>query len=67
MDPISGALMGLNGWLGPHRLAVALPSRRRTGQSCLAWRSYVICPIGPKDAAWLKPEQRKWLCERLAM
>ena len=64
--PISGALMGLDGkwgltgwqWLF---LLEGLPA------VVLGFAVFYYLPDRPRDAAWLKPEQRTWLLERLAM
>jgi ACS family tartrate transporter-like MFS transporter len=64
--PISGALLGLDGWLGLAGwqllfLVQGLPAVL-LGVAVLRY-----LPDGPEDAAWLQPEQRKWLMDRLAM
>src|SRR6266498_383152 len=64
--PISGALMGLNGWLGltGWQLLFLLEGVPAVVLGLAVLR---FLPDGPKDAAWLEPEQRKWLIERLAI
>ena len=64
--PISGALMGLNGWLGltGWQLLFLIEGVPAVVLGLAVLR---FLPDGPKDAAWLEPEQRKWLIERLAI
>ena len=63
--PISGALLGLSGWLGLTGwqwlfLLEGLPAVA-LGIAVLRY-----LPDRPENAAWLAPEQRTWLLERLA-
>jgi ACS family tartrate transporter-like MFS transporter len=64
--PISGALMGLNGWLG---LAGWQWLFLLEGVPAVFLGLVVLCylPDRPKDATWLSTEQREWLVERLAI
>jgi ACS family tartrate transporter-like MFS transporter len=64
--PISGALMGLRGQLGLTGwqwlfLLEGVPA------ILLGVAVLFYLPDRPESAAWLRPEQRKWLVERLAM
>jgi MFS transporter, ACS family, tartrate transporter len=64
--PISGALLGLDGWLGLTGwqwlfLLEGLPA------VILGVAVLVYLPDSPEEAAWLQPEQRKWLVHRLAI
>jgi ACS family tartrate transporter-like MFS transporter len=64
--PISGALMGLSGRIGLAGwqwlfLLEGVPA------VVLGVAVYRFLPDRPEDAAWLEPEQRKWLVERLAI
>ena len=63
--PISGALLGLDGRLGLHGwqwlfLLEGIPSVL-VGLAVL-----VLLPDRPRDARWLRPEERAWLEERMA-
>jgi ACS family tartrate transporter-like MFS transporter len=64
--PISAALMGLNGWLG---LAGWQWLFLLEGVPAVVLGLVVLCylPDRPEDATWLRPEQREWLVERLAI
>jgi ACS family tartrate transporter-like MFS transporter len=64
--PISGALLGLNGWQGLTGwqwlfLLEGLPA------VVLGVVVLFHLPDTPQVAAWLQPEQRKWLVDRLAI
>jgi MFS family permease len=64
--PISGALMGLSGWLGLRGwqwlfLLEGVPA------VVLGFVVLRYLPDRPEDATWLRPEQREWLVERLAI
>jgi ACS family tartrate transporter-like MFS transporter len=64
--PFSGALMGLNGWLGLTGwqwlfLLEGVPA------VVLGFVVLRYLPDRPEDATWLRPEQRQWLVERLAI
>jgi ACS family tartrate transporter-like MFS transporter len=64
--PISGVLLGLSGWLGLTGwqwlfLLEGLPAVA-LGLAVLRY-----LPDRPASAAWLEPEQRTWLLERLAI
>jgi len=63
--PISGALLGLNGRLGIAGwqwlfLLEGLPA------VLLGFLVFRVLPDRPERAAWLRPEQREWLVNRLA-
>ena len=63
--PVSGALMGLGGRLGLAGwqwlfLLEGVPA------VVLGMAVLRFLPDRPEGAAWLEPEQRKWLVERLA-
>ena len=63
--PISGALLGLNGRLGIAGwqwlfLLEGLPA------VLLGFLVFRVLPDRPESAAWLRPEQREWLVNRLA-
>jgi ACS family tartrate transporter-like MFS transporter len=63
--PISGALLGLNGWLGLPGwqwlfIIEGLPA------IALGFTVSRYLPDRPEDATWLRTEQRMWLVERLA-
>jgi ACS family tartrate transporter-like MFS transporter len=63
--PISGALLGLSGQLGLTGwqwlfLLEGVPA------VVLGFAVLRYLPDRPEDAAWLEPEQRRWLLERLA-
>jgi len=64
--PISGALMGLSGRLG---LTGWQWLFLLEGVPAVVLGVAVLCflPDRPESAAWLEPEQRKWLVERLAI
>lgn len=64
--PISGALLGLSGSLGLTGwqwlfLLEGLPA------VVLGFAVLRYLPDGPENAAWLMPDQRRWLLERLAI
>ena len=64
--PISGALLGLNGTLGLAGwqwlfLLEGIPA------IVLGVMVFRYLPDRPETAAWLEPEQRRWLTERLAI
>jgi MFS transporter, ACS family, tartrate transporter len=63
--PISGALLGLNGWLG---LTGWQWLFLLEGVPAIVLGAVVLryLPDRPETAAWLDAEQRRWLCERLA-
>jgi ACS family tartrate transporter-like MFS transporter len=63
--PISGALLGLNGWLGltGWRWLFLLEGFPAVALGIAVLR---YLPDRPENAAWLVPEQRRWLVERLA-
>jgi MFS family permease len=63
--PISGLLLNLNGWLGLHGwqwlfLMEALPA------VIMCFVMWFLLTDRPENAAWLKPDQKAWLTERLA-
>ena len=63
--PISGALLGLNGWLGLTGwqwlfVLEGVPA------VVLGLAVLKYLPDRPEQATWLKPEQREWLINRLA-
>jgi len=63
--PLSGAALGLSGWLGLQGwqwlfLLEGLPAVVLGG--VVLW----YLPDRPEDATWLTPEQRRWLLKRLA-
>jgi ACS family tartrate transporter-like MFS transporter len=63
-SPISGALLGLNGWLGLRGwqwvfILEAAPAVL-LGFVCLAWLT-----DSPANATWLTPDQRAWLTDKL--
>jgi ACS family tartrate transporter-like MFS transporter len=64
-SPISGTLLGLDGWLGLRGwqwvfILEAAPAVL-LGFVCLAWLT-----DGPAHARWLRPDQRDWLAAKLA-
>jgi D-galactonate transporter len=64
-SPLSGAILGLNGWLGVRGwqwvfILEAIPALLM-GLAALVWLT-----DKPEDAKWLSPEQRGWLSTRLA-
>jgi nitrate/nitrite transporter NarK len=64
-SPLSGAILGLNGWLGVRGwqwvfILEAIPALLM-GVASLAWLT-----DKPEHAKWLSPEQRGWLTARLA-
>jgi ACS family tartrate transporter-like MFS transporter len=64
-SPISGTLLGLDGWLGLRGwqwvfILEAAPAVL-LGFVCLVWLT-----DGPAAARWLRPEQRDWLAAKLA-
>ncbi|MBI2685583.1 MAG: MFS transporter [Acidobacteria bacterium] len=64
--PVSGALLGLDGWLDLKGwqwlfLLEGLPA---VLLGVAVWR---FLPDRPENAAWLRPEQRKWLTDRLSV
>ena len=63
--PVSGALLGLNGWLG---LAGWQWLFLLEGVPAIVLGAVVFwyLPDRPETAAWLDADQRRWLCERLA-
>ncbi len=63
-SPISGSLLGLDGWLGLRGwqwvfVLEAAPAVL-LGLVCLAWLT-----DGPAAATWLRPDQREWLIKKL--
>lgn len=63
--PISGALLGFDGWLGLTGwqwlfLLEGLPA------VILGVAVLVYLPDSPEEASWLQPEQRKWLVHLIA-
>lgn len=63
-SPISAALLGTDGWLGLRGwqwmfVLEAVPAIV-LGLVCL-----VVLSDGPRDAAWLRPDERSWLLARL--
>lgn len=64
--PISGALLGLDGWIGlaGWRWLFLLEGVPAVVLGLIVLR---YLPDRPEDVAWLKPEQRNWLTERLAV
>jgi cyanate permease len=62
--PISGALLGLGGRLGlaGWQWLFLLEGLPAVALGFVVWR---YLPDRPADAAWLTPEQRAWLAERL--
>jgi MFS family permease len=62
--PVSGLLLQLNGWLGLHGwqwlyLVEGLPA---VIMSAVTWQ---LLTDRPKDATWLRADQKAWLIERL--
>lgn len=63
--PVGSLLLQLDGWLGLQGwqwlfLIEALPT------VIMAWVTWQLLTDKPADAAWLKPDQKAWLIERLA-
>jgi len=63
-SPLSGALLGFDGWLGMHGwqwlfIVEGLPA------ALVGVLALFLLPSKPKDAKWLTPEERNWLTAEL--